>query len=102
MDRNKTVTIATSNLPPNDQFVVRMNTIGTRGINGYKGETFDTGAGGTQELSFAIPSQLKGFTRLQFASRVSADLDTLHTTGSTTRMLIWVKVRQLLLQKRAL
>jgi len=70
VDRNKLVTIVTKNLPPDDTFVVRMNTIGTRGINGYKGDTFDTGDGGTQEMAFAIPEELKGL--YQIAIRIES------------------------------
>lgn len=70
VDRNKFVTIVTTNLPPSDTFAVRMNKIGTRGINGYKGVTFDTGTGGTQELTFDIPEQLKGL--YQIAIRIES------------------------------
>jgi hypothetical protein len=58
--RNKTVTILTNNLPPNDQFKVLMGPMGTRGVNGYLVKTIDTGEGGAQTLTFDIPAELKG------------------------------------------
>jgi hypothetical protein len=58
--RNQTVTIKTYNLPPNDKFKVLMGPMGTRGVNGIKVDTFDTGAGGKQTLTFNIPAQLAG------------------------------------------
>jgi len=56
--RNQSVTIQTYNLPPNDTFVVTMGPMGTRGINGYVVGTTDSGVGGTQQYSFAIPPEL--------------------------------------------
>lgn len=56
--RDVNVTIVTSNLPPNDKFQVLMGPIGTRGINGIPVQTIDSGAGGTQTLTFNIPAQL--------------------------------------------
>jgi hypothetical protein len=58
--RNKTVTIRTSNLPANDTFKVLMGPMGTRAINGYYVTSITTGGGGSQSLTFNIPSQLKG------------------------------------------
>jgi hypothetical protein len=62
--RNKTVTIVTHNLTPNDRFKVLMGPMGTRGINGYKVKAFDSGAGGKQTLTFDIPVELKGSYRI--------------------------------------
>jgi hypothetical protein len=62
--RNKTVTIKTNNLPPNDRFKVLMGPMGTRGINGIKVKAFDTGTGGVQTLTFDIPVELKGSNRI--------------------------------------
>jgi hypothetical protein len=58
--RNKNVTVEISNMPPDDKFKVLMGPMGTRGKNGYKVETFNTGDGGKERLTFEIPSQLKG------------------------------------------
>lgn len=54
--RNQTVTIRTSNLPANLDFVVRMNFMGTQGVNGTVVTTVNSGAGGTQDFTFAIPA----------------------------------------------
>jgi hypothetical protein len=58
--RNKTVTILTSNLPANDTFNVLMGPMGTRAVNGYYVTSINTSGGGSQTLTFKIPSQLKG------------------------------------------
>ena len=58
--RNTTVTIVTNNLPEKDTFDVLMNYMGTRGVNGYKVATLNSGDGGTQTLTYDIPSQLAG------------------------------------------
>jgi hypothetical protein len=58
--RDKSVTIRTSNLSKNDTYVVRMGPMGSRGVNGIKVDTIDSGKGGTQELTFKIPSALAG------------------------------------------
>ena len=58
--RNKSVTSKTNNLPPNDEFKTLMNYMGTRGVNGYNAGRFGTGEGGTNTLTFDIPSALHG------------------------------------------
>jgi len=58
--RNSTVTIVTANLPANDSFAVKMNYMGTRGVNGYQVATLASGSGGTQTLTYNIPTQLYG------------------------------------------
>ena len=60
VERDQTVTIRTSNLPPNDSFTVTMGAMGTRGINGIKVATTDSGKGGTKTLTYDIPTSLKG------------------------------------------
>jgi hypothetical protein len=54
------VSIQTYNLPPNQTFTVRMGVYGTRGIGGVVVATTNSGAGGSQKLSYSIPSELKG------------------------------------------
>lgn len=68
--RNQTVTIQVSNLPKNDTFDVRMGEMGTRGVNGAKVDSFNTGSGGSQTFTFDIPAQLKGAR--QIAIRIEA------------------------------
>lgn len=58
--RNTSVTIKTSNLPPNDTFNVLMNYMGTRGVGGTVVSTLDSGAGGTQTLTYNVPAFLAG------------------------------------------
>lgn len=62
--RNASVTIIAKNLPPNDTFVVKMNTMGTRGVDGYQVATLDTGAGETQTMSYNIPAELNGLRQI--------------------------------------
>lgn len=62
--RNKTVSVLTKNLPPNTDFKVLMGYMGTRGIGGYYVTTFNSGAGGKQNLTFTIPAELKGQTQI--------------------------------------
>jgi hypothetical protein len=60
VNADQNVTIQTSNLPPNDTFVVTMGPMGTRGINGIKVDTVDSGNGGSKQFKFKIPDALKG------------------------------------------
>jgi hypothetical protein len=62
--RNNSVTIKTNNLPPSDTFKVLMNNMGTKGVNGIKVDTFNSGSGGTQTLTFTIPGGLKGLRQI--------------------------------------
>jgi hypothetical protein len=57
---DSTVTIKTANFPANDSFDVLMNYIGTRGVDGIKVTTINTGAGGTLSMSFNIPAAFAG------------------------------------------
>lgn len=74
VEKDSTVTIKTLNLPPRDEFRVRMGLMGTRGVNGIKVTTFETGKGGVQTLTFNIPQNLHG--RKMIAIRIES------TTGS--------------------
>jgi len=58
--RNQTVTIKVSNLPEDESFNVRMGAMGTKAVDGYLVDSFNTGDGGSQTLSFDIPAQLQG------------------------------------------
>jgi hypothetical protein len=62
--RNDTVTIVTSNLPKDDTFSVLMNKMGTQGKNGYNVATLNSGVGGTQTLTYDIPSELHGLRQI--------------------------------------
>jgi hypothetical protein len=67
---DQTVTIKTYNLPPNDTFSVLMNTMGTRGLNGFQVATLNTGAGGSKTLTYNIPVALHG--KYQIAVRLQS------------------------------
>jgi len=61
--QNGSATIRTNNIPPNQVFKVTMGPMWTAGINGYvvQGyEAWNSGAGGTQDLTLPIPSELHG------------------------------------------
>lgn len=62
--QDQSVTIKTSNLPPNDTFTVTMGKIGTKGINGVVVGTTDSGTGGTQTITYNIPASLKGLSEI--------------------------------------
>lgn len=74
VDRDDTVTIRARNLPPDDEFRVRMGRMGTRGIRGTIVDSFETDDGGTQRFTFDIPSRFHGDRRI--AIRIES------TTGS--------------------
>lgn len=58
--RDQTVTIAANNFPPNLDFDVLMNYIGTRGVGGIKVASFNSGQGGSFTRTFNIPAELYG------------------------------------------
>ena len=60
VEKDTKITIKAYNLPANQTFTTRMGKIGTRGVGGEVVGTFDSGAGGTKEISFNIPASLKG------------------------------------------
>lgn len=55
----ETVTVQTHNFPAGQTFTVRMNKIGTLGIEGTVVGTLDSGAGGSLSATFSIPDSLK-------------------------------------------
>ena len=71
---DSTVTIVTNNFPANDTFDVLMNYMGTRGVNGIKVASVDSGAGGSFTATYNIPASLQG--QYQIAIRLQS------TTGS--------------------
>lgn len=58
------VTIRTHNFPADMTFAVRMGKIGTRAIGGIKITETDSGKGGTFEVTYKIPSELKGLAQI--------------------------------------
>ncbi len=58
---NQSVTILTTNLPPNDTFSVTMGKYGTLGIGGIVVASTNSGSGGSLELTYTIPQELYNF-----------------------------------------
>lgn len=61
---NQAVTISTANFPPNQKFDVLMGAYGTKGINGTRVTSIDSGAGGTFSATFSIPAAWHGADRI--------------------------------------
>ena len=61
---NQSVTIRTSNFPANEQFAVQMGLMGTQGINGTFVTNTTTGSGGSFTVTYAIPANLRGLSRI--------------------------------------
>ena len=57
---DQTVTIQTANFPANQNFVVTMGPMGSKGVNGIVVATTNSGAGGSFSATYNIPAQLKG------------------------------------------
>jgi hypothetical protein len=62
--KDTSVTMKTSNLPPNDEFKVLMGKMGTRAVNGVKVTSIDSGTGGAITFTFDIPASLKGLAQI--------------------------------------
>ncbi|MCC6146946.1 MAG: hypothetical protein IT308_05200 [Anaerolineaceae bacterium] len=61
---NSHVTVQTSNLPPSQNFTVRMGPYGSLGIGGIEVATINSGAGGSQTFTFTIPAALYGSSQI--------------------------------------
>jgi hypothetical protein len=59
-----TVTITTANFPANDDFVVTMGLMGTRGVNGIVVGNQPSGAGGSFTATYTIPDELKSLNQI--------------------------------------
>ncbi|MHB0922469.1 MAG: hypothetical protein ACYC3H_00695 [Bellilinea sp.] len=64
VSKDVSVTVQTKNLPPDQTFTVRMGKIGTKAVGGEIVNTFDSGDGGSQKLTFNIPASLKGLAQI--------------------------------------
>jgi hypothetical protein len=69
--RNGTVTIETSNFPPNQTFFTTIGYIGSRGIGGIPVGSFDSNAGGTFQVQFTIPMALYNQGKLAIRTQTS-------------------------------
>lgn len=57
---DKSVTIKTANFPAGKTFTVLMGPLGTRGVDGIKAGTVESGKGGELTFTIDIPAQVKG------------------------------------------
>ena len=71
VDMDKTVTIQTTNFPPNQTFTVRMGPMGSRGINGIVVGTLQSGVGGALKAQFPIPAQFAGMNRIALRAQTA-------------------------------
>jgi LysM repeat protein len=62
--RNSTVTFHTYNFPAGLTFDVLMGPMGSHGVNGYSAGSFNSGSGGTLTLTFAIPTEMHGASKI--------------------------------------
>jgi hypothetical protein len=62
--RDNKVTFRAYNLPKNYNFKVLMGPYGTKAVGGYVVGNFNSGAGGTQDFVYPIPSQLYGAKKI--------------------------------------
>jgi hypothetical protein len=60
VSKDTSVTVKITNLPPSQNFVVRMNKFGTLGVGGPIVANFDSGSGGEKTGTYTIPDFLKG------------------------------------------
>lgn len=73
VDIDESVTILTSNLAPNRNYVALMGHMGTLGIDGIIVGNFNSGEGGQLLRTFPIPRQLQGLERI--AVRLESNVD---------------------------
>jgi len=69
--QNQTVTIKTTNFPPNQTFTITMGAFGTTGVGGYTVGTLNSGAGGALTATFNIPQQLAGSYRIALRAQTA-------------------------------
>lgn len=62
--KDTSVTVKTNNFPAEDSFKVRMGAYGTRGVGGTVVATTDSDEGGTFTVTYKIPAELEGSSRI--------------------------------------
>jgi len=85
--KDTTVTLSATNMPPNENYTVRIGPFGTRASGGTVVGSSNTGSGGSMNLVYNIPVALKGSAmldiRIDFASgKYAWDHWFYNTTGS--------------------
>lgn len=71
VEQGRTVTFRTNNYPPNQTFTVYMGKMYTRGIGGEKVGTFESGSGGSFEVTMEIPESLKGDAQIAIRAQTA-------------------------------
>ncbi len=69
--KDQSVTFETSDFPAEQDFTVLMGPIYSRGVNGYEVGAFNSGDGGSQQLSFPIPAEMVGAYRIAVRAQTS-------------------------------
>ncbi len=64
VNTNVSVTIAGTNFPPNQTFVITMGPYGSYGVGGTVVGSYDSGSGGYFTNTYAIPSNLSGLDKI--------------------------------------
>ena len=64
VEKGVSVSVATSNMPADEKFTVRMGEYGTLGVGGIEVGTLDTGKGGALTAKFNIPAALADRARI--------------------------------------
>ena len=69
--RNQSVTFQTHNYPPNQTFNVTMGPMGTQGINGIQVGSFNSGQGGSFEVTMPIPNEYAGWYQISIRAQTA-------------------------------
>jgi hypothetical protein len=62
--KDTSVTLRAKNMPSNQDFSVTMGAYGTKGVNGTYVATTSSGSGGTFDVTYSIPSNLTGSSKI--------------------------------------
>lgn len=73
VQRDKSVTFLTHNYPANQQFMVTMGPMYSKGVGGFIAGNFNSGAGGSMSVTMPIPVQLAGADRLAIRAKTSQE-----------------------------
>ena len=71
VQKDSSVTIATTNWPANQTFTVTMGHFGAAGIGGTVAGTIDSGDGGALNVTLNIPANLKGLYRIAIRAQTA-------------------------------
>lgn len=71
VNRNNSVTIATSKLPANQDFAVTMGAMHSQGVGGVAAGSFNSGDGAAQRVTLTIPTQLHNLSRIAIRAQTN-------------------------------